>query len=322
LAGGFAGLAMQAVGMGCSQPTPNLKSRSGYDLCVIGSGFAGVHLALRAAAAGLQTIVIEPGSELANSFGYLNSGDVRYPVAAARAIAVGGTSTHWTGVVSRMWPRNFALRSTFGHFVDWPITYKDLEPYYCESEELLSVLGRKPVVGAEPPRICDYPQLDENQRTEGLSIRGEELDFFFKAVSRRGDGPVRLANIEIPSLVESSHGSLMQDHRVTNIVTLDGQSIDHVVARAKDGTKSIVSAKYFVVAAGVIESPRLLLMSQSQWFPRGIGNNYGQVGRHFLHHPHLYSEFRPKRHADRHQHDHGANAQFRFSDVGTRTQRL
>src|SRR5690606_24492460 len=46
-----------------------------------------------------------------------------------------------------------------------------------------------------------------------------------------------------------------------------------------------VRARHFVLAAGGIENARLLLASRSV-LPSGVGNGYGQVGRHFMEHPH------------------------------------
>jgi choline dehydrogenase-like flavoprotein len=46
-----------------------------------------------------------------------------------------------------------------------------------------------------------------------------------------------------------------------------------------------VRARLFVVACGGIETPRLLLLSRSDAFPNGIGNDYDRVGRGFNEHP-------------------------------------
>ena len=116
------------------------------DVCVIGSGFAGTHLALRTAAAGLSTLVVEAGAtgrDLFDAFDYTNSGEISYPLEQSRMIAVGGTSNHWTGMVNRLRPSDFRLKSEFGLDVDWPIDYAELEPYYCEAEQALSTTSRK-----------------------------------------------------------------------------------------------------------------------------------------------------------------------------------
>ena len=70
-------------------------------------------------------------------------------------------------------------------------------------------------------------------------------------------------------------------------------SIDHVLALPMAGGEAQkIRARFFVVAAGVIESSRLLLMSRSQWFEEGLGNQHGEVGRYFTAHPSYQSRFR------------------------------
>jgi choline dehydrogenase-like flavoprotein len=53
--------------------------------------------------------------------------------------SLGGTSLHWLAESLRMLPSDFATRTNYGFGVDWPITYADLEPYYCRAEEELAV---------------------------------------------------------------------------------------------------------------------------------------------------------------------------------------
>ena len=54
---------------------------------------------------------------------------------------VGGTTWHWLGTALRFVPDDFRLRSRFGVGIDWPISYDDLEPWYCEAERELGVAG-------------------------------------------------------------------------------------------------------------------------------------------------------------------------------------
>ncbi|MDH3255258.1 MAG: GMC family oxidoreductase [Acidobacteriota bacterium] len=273
-----------------------------YDLCIIGSGFAGTYLGLRAVENRLHTILIEAGSSpqplpdehsLKESFGFSNSGATRYPVNGIRDIAVGGTSTHWGGVMVRLWPSDFRMRSEFGLYVDWPLTFEDLEPYYCQAEKLLSVKGHDPASIAEPARQCRYPvENPEPYRAPELEIEGVQAAFSSVPHSRRnGDFALRLFDEEIPAFMASEYGTLVEDRQVCRIVTLDGRSIDHVEIRGLDGSVDQVRARCFVIAAGTIESARLLLSSTSSWFPTGLGNANDLVGRFFNVHPSIQTRF-------------------------------
>ncbi|QJD94400.1 hypothetical protein HH214_00185 [Mucilaginibacter robiniae] len=51
-----------------------------------------------------------------------------------------------------------------------------------------------------------------------------------------------------------------------------------------EGRKNKIFARQFILAAGGIENPRMLLMSVSKAFPQGIGNQHDNVGRFYMSH--------------------------------------
>ena len=53
----------------------------------------------------------------------------------------GGNSKCWWGGASRMMPGDFQLRTRYGVGYDWPVNYDDLEPYYCQTENIMKVSG-------------------------------------------------------------------------------------------------------------------------------------------------------------------------------------
>ena len=275
-----------------------------YDVCVIGSGFAGTFLALRTADAGLRTIVVEAGSQRgdrefaddpARAFRFSTSGPIEYPVNYARLIAVGGASGHWTGLVNRMRPSDFRLRSEFGLDVDWPLAYADLEPYYCRAEQALAVNGRAPVEGAEPPRTCAYPvQAPDPYRPPRVRFEGAPVRMFSVARSRRDGEPLRLGRREVLAFRDSPNGYLLAKHRAIRLVPRDPRTVDHLEVRPLDGAPKRIRARCFVVAAGAVESARLLLLSHSDGFPRGLGNAHDLLGRYFLGHVTVNWRFGPR----------------------------
>ena len=73
---------------------------------------------------------------------------------------------------------------------------------------------------------------------------------------------------------------------VTNIqVDPSCKTVKHVDIATLEGKKGRVLAKAFILAAGGIETPRLLLASRDV-APNGIGNDKDLVGRFFMEHPH------------------------------------
>jgi choline dehydrogenase-like flavoprotein len=295
-------------GHGRAANTINLAQK--FDVCVIGSGFAGVPLALRTSGNKLSTLMIEvgdaPGVDMLSashtkSFGVRNSGEVEYPAESLRVIGLGGTSNHWGGVTTRLWPDDFKMRSTYGFSTDWPISYADLEHYYCQSEDFLQVRGYPPASAhspQQPGERCSLPvELAVPKQLPSAQIGQQMRELYPFGRSKRNpeksnSGPVRLADKEIPDFVSSPHASLLSNHQVFDIVTLNGNSIDHIKARDPNGRVVKIFAKHFVVANGAIEAPRLLLQSRSKWFPQGMGNNSDLVGRNFNIHTSFDTKFK------------------------------
>jgi choline dehydrogenase-like flavoprotein len=52
---------------------------------------------------------------------------------------VAGGTSHWLGTCLRFVPNDFKMKTQYGQFLDWPIEYKDLMPWYGEAEKELGV---------------------------------------------------------------------------------------------------------------------------------------------------------------------------------------
>ncbi|TRX60119.1 GMC family oxidoreductase [Fulvivirga sp. M361] len=53
----------------------------------------------------------------------------------------GGGSNCWTGCTPRFLESDFKLKTNYGIAVDWPVSYEELEPYYCMAEEIMAISG-------------------------------------------------------------------------------------------------------------------------------------------------------------------------------------
>ena len=58
-----------------------------------------------------------------------------------RARMLGGRTNHWGRISLRNGPYDFKPRSRDGLGMDWPISYRDLEPYYSKVEMLVGIHG-------------------------------------------------------------------------------------------------------------------------------------------------------------------------------------
>jgi len=293
LRGGAAALVGGALG--CAEGPPR-GAAPPYDVCVVGSGFAGLFLGQRLVDGGARTIILEAGPHLPGAgspegaialFPWRSVGPVDFPLDETRTIGVGGTSRRWNGVATRLAPADFRTRTEFGLDADWPLAYDDLASYYCQAEEALGVTGGATVPGAEPPRSCPLPFEASGYVSPAPLFEPLPLAFFPLPFSSRGGArqPLRLADVEVPRFVGSAGATLLADSPAARLVTEDGVDIDSCEIRRADGSREAVRARCFVVAAGVVESARLLLASTSRFFPRGLGNRAGLVGTRFNAHP-------------------------------------
>jgi choline dehydrogenase-like flavoprotein len=66
-----------------------------------------------------------------------------------------------------------------------------------------------------------------------------------------------------------------------------GDYVESIVYAAPDGREYRQEADQFVIACGGIETPRLLLLSDSDVYPDGLANSSGAVGRYLMDHPNV-----------------------------------
>ena len=92
------------------------------------------------------------------------------------------------------------------------------------------------------------------------------------------------AKREIPRALETNLLDLRTDCHATKITHNKNGMVDGVIYRDVDGNEQRQNAKIVIVAGNSIESPRLLLLSESSMFPDGLANSSGQVGRNYMRH--------------------------------------
>ncbi|MEF8840690.1 MAG: GMC family oxidoreductase [Haloarculaceae archaeon] len=235
------------------------------------------------------------------------TGELYYPLNVARVKGVGGSSLHWQGMVMRLHEADFERRTRGGYGADWPIGYDDLRPYYARAERRLGVAGASDNPFA-PPREEPHPlpafppsypdslfapacerlgvsthSVPNARNSEGFDGRSPCVGYgTCQPVCPSGakwsaDHEVRKAEAEGARLIDRA--------AVQRLVT--GERDDRVTAAVyatPDGAEHRQEAREFVLAAGGVETPRLLLLSRSSDHPDGLANSSGLVGRYFTEH--------------------------------------
>lgn len=261
-----------------------------FDVCIIGSGPAGAILAGQLVDAGIETLVLESGPapggsdpRYARLDAYSTSGSP-YALRESRYRALGGTSNLWTGSCTRLYPSDLAADNPYAPpGASWPLSYGELSPFYHRAEIELSVRGALPTSFA-PPRNGPYP-LPFVPRGRATSLERilapAQLALDYVPTSDFDGEPLRTATTHLPAFSQSPHGKLTVGCTVTRILAGSGNEVRGLRVQSLDGITRTIRARLYVVACGVVETCRLLLLSRSG-FSTGTGVGSDRVGRYFM----------------------------------------
>ncbi len=243
------------------------------DIAIVGSGAAGQAAARRALARGCSVLLIESGGiDYEAASADLNRGEVigqhYHPLDHSRLRFFGGTTAIWGGRCAELDDIDFERRDWVDHS-GWPIGPEDIAPYVAEARQLLGVDS----VG--PQELGKRPPLDLLSARE-LHVRWWTFDPLFDrfTVDRAGD-------------LENHPRCTIIVHATVREVMLskDSGAVDRLDVRTPEGKRIDIRARHYILAAGGIENPRILLNSTSV-AAKGVGNDHDLVGRFFMEHPH------------------------------------
>jgi len=206
--------------------------------------------------------------------------DPANPYNWVRVRLVGGRSLFWARQSFRLSDFEFKAGDLEGNGLNWPISLADLDPYYSRVEEIFRVAGRK----EGWPEFPDGNFIETNYGSDSETIKrlaelGKQRGMKFSKM-RSSTGQNGLA---------SSVNLLLPDAMATGKLEMVSNAIVREISTSKD--TGLVNGAYFVdrhsrrerhvkarvvvLAAGTLESTRLLLNS-------GIANSSGVLG-HYLH---------------------------------------
>ncbi len=233
------------------------------DFCVIGSGPAGMTLALELERYGRSVILLEGGGlDQSLDSQDIYKGDVigdPYPeLDFARLRYLGGTSGHWGGWCYPL-PENVFQKKEGFEDAHWPIEKKDLDPFL---EKALSVL----VV----PQPRDEVVIDSEFGIKEINI----------ATSR-----VRFGEQYRERLNSSDNVTYVTNANLTGLKT-DGQRVLGANATNYAGRSANVKAKHFILAMGGIENTRMLMWCNNQTNGKVLDPR-APLGRYWMEHPAL-----------------------------------
>ena len=260
------------------------------DICIVGAGIAGISIAREFIGRSESVVLLEGGGlEFTKSLRDLptvlrrhtlgeqalasgrNAGHAYYPLRFTRVRAFGGSSRAWheqRGVHARPLDAiDFEARDGLPEH-GWPIDRGQLDPFYERAQQVCG-LG---------PFAYDAKQWEAEGYGAPLPLdpgRVNSVIFQFGRRSRFDRYENDFAQAENVNLV--LHGTAVNvADRAGRVVRIDCATLS--------GNRFGVHARMFVLAAGAIETARLLLVSRDSQ-PTGIGNERDLVGRCFMEHP-------------------------------------
>lgn len=222
----------------------------------------------------------------------------------------GGSTWHWLGHTPRMLVSDFEMKTRYGGakdfppaIVDWPISYNDIEPWYCEAEWEMGVAGSndewqdlfgshrsKPFpmsmiwpsysdawiakqingeefAGAEY-RVRSTPSARNSEIYDGRPpCAGNSICVPLCPIGAKYDGAVHVAKAV-------KAGATLREQCVVSKLDKDADGSVHVVHFFPyPGKEEKVTADVVVLAANAIETPKLLLISKLATSSKQVGKN-------------------------------------------------
>lgn len=230
-----------------------------------------------------------------------------------RGYQVGGKSIMWARQVQRWSDYDFTGPARDGFAVDWPIRYKDLEPWYSYVEKFIGVSGNRDGLDVLPDgeflkaldmtcvdnhfqsvvaknykdrhviygRCAHLTEQKEIHRQQG---RGQCQN---RTICERGcpfGGYFNANSSTIPWALRTGNLTLRPHSVVQSILYKDGKATGVQVIDAETKETITYEAKVIFLNAATINSNALLLNSKSDRFPDGLGNDSGVLGKYVAFH--------------------------------------
>lgn len=247
------------------------------EIAVVGSGAAGIPLALELAEAGHRVLLLESGSfkgdkQTQNLYsGFVKNEEMHSPTDKYRIRQFGGSTVLWGGRCMPFDPIDFEKRDYLPES-GWPIQYDDLAPFYPKANEFLEA------------GYFEYNAREAFYPDAKPMFKGYDSDAFSTEGIERFSCPTDLGKRYHNRISTHPNIHCVYDANITYIqLSSDGSTVDFLKGKTLNGKSFKVRAKKFVLAMGGIETTRLLLAS-NDIHKNGIGNSGDVLGRYYMCH--------------------------------------
>jgi len=227
-----------------------------------------------------------------------------------RGYQVGGRSLMWARWTQRWGETDFEANAKEGIAIDWPIRYKDIAPWYSHVEKFAGISGNKDGL----PQIPDgefLPPMEmnclEDYFKESLNSNYKDRHLVISrtanlSISHLGRGPCQYRDLCYRGCPYagyfSSNSATLPAAEKTGNLTIRPSSVVHSIIYDDETQKAIgvrvidtetkekitFFAKIIFVNASTLNTTLILLNSTSKRFPKGLGNDSGELGHNLMDH--------------------------------------
>ncbi len=295
------------------------------DVVIVGAGASGSVYAAVLAKAGKKVVVLEQGpdwqlSDLISSdfWGrrikaagapFLLEGRNPFGYGFQSGWGVGGAALHYFANMPRMLPNDFKVKSEHNRALDWPISYKDLAPYFDKVARDIGVSGDAKAEEIWRPAGAPYPMPPMKtfrngdiwlKGFESAGIRMVPAAVGMNSTEYKGrpaciyDGWCHvgcptgaLSNPLVTYLADArkAGAEVRAWSTVTRVLTnAKGNRVTGVEYYDQKKEKQFQPASVVVLAAWSAQNPRILLNSSNKSHPKGLANRSGLVGKYMMTH--------------------------------------
>ncbi len=226
-----------------------------------------------------------------------------------RCKGTGGKTNFWGRSSARFGDIDFKAASLDGFGEDWPVDYAEISPWFSKAERYMGVSSTvqnrpsNPDGEYLPPipwRCHDYiiqkagekigvPYLPDRCAQLLVAHNGHPACHYCGGCSQGCDTGSFFSPtwFTIPDAERTKKLTLVTDALVRSVLVDESGKAKGVAYVDRESKKEVeVYAKVVVLAASCLETAHIMLNSRSKYWPTGIANSSGQVGRNLC--DHLY----------------------------------
>jgi choline dehydrogenase-like flavoprotein len=248
------------------------------DICIVGTGAAGISMALEWIGSPYKVILLEGGGfeyddKVQELYNGKLTGQPYYPMKSSRLHYFGGSTGHWGGMCSTFDEIDFEKREWVENS-GWPLKREDIARYYPRAHPILDLGPYEYSVDYWKKKNPSFTTLPFDEQV----IWSKIWQF---------SPPTRFGPKYKDTIVNAKNIHLYTYANVVNINAVENVSaINEMTVKNYAGRQHTIKAKYFILACCAIQNSRLMLSSNQQ-AQAGIGNDNDLVGRYFMEHPEL-----------------------------------